>query len=77
LTTRPFLIRNPETKVTFELNDVQFFVDTYQGEGFEIVNPPPTGYCVPELPKAKPAKAEKSEPALPKAEKAAAASKLD
>ncbi len=47
----PFLIRHPETKVTYELADVAFFVSEYQPQGFTIVDPAPTGYTVPELPK--------------------------
>lgn len=54
--SRPFLIRNDDTKVEFELSDPAYFVGHYQPLGFAIVNPAPTGYCVPELPKAKKAK---------------------
>ena len=48
----PFLIRHPETKVTYELESVEFFVAQYQPQGFEIVSPAPMNYTVPELPKA-------------------------
>lgn len=50
----PFLICHPETKVTYELSDVAYFVSEYQDKGFEIVSPAPTGYTVPELPKPEP-----------------------
>ena len=49
---QPFLVRNRETKVEFELEDVAFFVAEYQPKGFEIVSPAPMNYTVPELPKA-------------------------
>jgi hypothetical protein len=50
--TRPFLIRNDQTRQEYELSDPQVFVDTYKDQGFRIVDPPPTNYGVPEkLPK--------------------------
>lgn len=48
----PFLIRHPETKVTYELSDVAFFVSEYKPQGFKIVDPAPMNYTVPEIPKA-------------------------
>lgn len=46
--TKPFKIRQPETRVEYELADVAFFVREYQPQGFAIVDPAPTGYRVPE-----------------------------
>jgi hypothetical protein len=50
----PFLIRHPETRVQYELESVDYFVSQYKPQGFDIVDPAPTGYTVPELPKAEP-----------------------
>lgn len=43
-----FLIRHPDTKVEYELDDVAFFQAQYQPQGFEVVDA--GGYTTPELP---------------------------
>lgn len=45
-----FLIRHPDGR-EYELRDASYFIREYQPKGFAIVDPAPTGYIVPELPK--------------------------
>jgi hypothetical protein len=63
----PFIVHHPNTGVSFELNDVAFFVREYQPQGFVIDAHPPTGYAVPSVSKAKATKGdvEKALAALP------------
>lgn len=49
MSDKPFLIRHRDGR-EYELHDPALFADTYQPEGFRIVDPPPTGYGVPVLP---------------------------
>lgn len=62
---KPFLIHGPSGD-EFELADVNYFVDFYKPQGYTIVDPAPTGYVVPEVPK--PEKKAKDEPKGDKAD---------
>ena len=55
--TQRFLIRHPDGR-EYELSDVAYFQTEYEPLGFAIVDPAPTGYTVPEVPKAAKPKAE-------------------
>lgn len=76
--SKPFLIRNPDTGVEFELADVAFFVREYQPQGFVIVDPAPMNYRVPdadEMAEAKAAVEAETATVAPKAEAKAGAVK--
>jgi hypothetical protein len=62
-----FLIRGPEGQ-EFELTDVDYFLDEYEGKGFDVVTSPPTGYDVPDVRAVKAERREAAKKAAARAE---------
>lgn len=54
-----FLIRHSDGR-EYELSDVAYFQAEYEPNGFRIVDPAPTGYTVPEMPRPTRAKPERT-----------------
>lgn len=56
-----FLIRHPFNGEA-ELSSVDYFLDEYDGKGWEVVTSPPTGYDVPDIKAAKAARKDAAKP---------------